>query len=153
VAKHLQNAHHIDVFRRLVTSDGIKPYLPVKNQSGLAKQLVALAKSQSTTDHKVELTGTFIRDNIMSLVLGAKTAERRWSRQELEGARRQNLIVRARNYQQDFARGCSLMIASGLKLQTLVREWPKGEPFPITQEFRSAVKDAKRTLDALERRI
>jgi hypothetical protein len=136
------------VFRQLVTGDGVKPYLPVKNQAGLARRIVALAK-----DRDAELTGGFIRENIMGLVLGAKETERRWSREDRDKALAQDLILRAKQYQHDFARGCSLMISNGVKLKELLDRWPQGVTFPVTSEFRSAVRDAKKQLDVLARRI
>lgn len=149
VAKHLDNANQIDVFRKMVTGDGIKPYLPVNRQAQLAKHLVDLAKKNGDR----ELSGAFIRENLTTLVLGVKSAERKATREEQEELRRQDLVIRAKAYQADFARSCRTMAASGLKLQELMEKWPKGLALPITGEFRDALKAAKTIITTLDRRL
>jgi flagellar biosynthesis GTPase FlhF len=148
VAKHFQNAHQIDVFRQEVTGKGIKPYLPVQNQAGLAKQFVALAKQ-----YDAELTGEFIRQNIMGLVLQAKATERKWSREDREALLKEDWVKRFKVAQQDFVRGCDLMQTSGLKLRGLLRDKPRDVLIPFSTEFRTALKDALKNLTTLSSKL
>jgi DNA repair exonuclease SbcCD ATPase subunit len=135
VARHMTNAHHIDVFREAVTGKGLRDYLPVNRQAALAKELVRLARERDR-----ELTGGFIRENIMGLVLHAKVTERQWSREDKEA-------------QHDFVRGCDLMQANGLKLRKLIDTRPRDVTIPISREFRTAIEDALKNLTTLNRRI
>jgi hypothetical protein len=149
VAKHLKNAHQIDVFRQVVTGDGIAPYLPVRNQAALAADLVALAKAGG----KSELTGSFIRDKVASMVFKVKTDERRMTKEEKERIEREDAIQRFRNYQREASGGLRSFMTAGSKINDLLRRWPAGVPLPISGEFRSAVESAKKVLDTLIQRI
>lgn len=149
VAKHLKNAHQIDVFRDAVTGPGIKPHLPVKNQAALARRVVELADSRG----KSELSGAFIRENVTTLLLEAKTAQRQASKEELERLHQQDLIARARHHMDEFARSCHGVITAGRKLADDARGWPKGLPFPVTGEFRKGLKTVKVIIDELDRRL
>jgi ParB/Sulfiredoxin domain len=149
VAKHLKVAHHIDVFRELVTGPGIAPYLPITGQASLAAEMVRLASQRE----KGELTGAFMKENVMSLVMNAKAAERQYNKEERERLEREDILMRARNHEEEFARHVSMMDGTGRKLLKLQEQWPKGLVFPITDQFRRAIKRAKEVIDQLNERI
>jgi ParB-like chromosome segregation protein Spo0J len=77
VSKHLSNKDQIHAFREVALKAGVKPYLPVSMQAPLAAELVKFAKEQDE-----ELSGRFIKMNMMVLLSGAKDHERKLSKQE-----------------------------------------------------------------------
>lgn len=148
VAKHIKNPHQIDVFRKQVTGPGIAPYLPVANQASLAQSLVDKAKEDDR-----ELTGAFIKENLITLVLGVKNDERKDKEEERERLRRHDLVERAKHHQRDFGRQCRGMAACVVKLNELWEEWPKDLVFPVLSEFRRAFETAKEAFDSIYERI
>ena len=149
VAKHMKNAHQIDVFRECVTGQGIAPYLPVKKQAELAKALVDLAKKTE----RGELSGAFIRTNITSLVLGVKREEKKLSDEDKRRLINEDFIRKAKHYQDEFSRHCRGLFAAANELTALHKEWPKGLGFPITQEFRNNLKFADNAITTIKRRV
>ena len=149
VAKHLRNAHQIDAFRDVVTGPGIAPYLPVKNQAKLAEQVVRLAKDRP----KGELSGVFIRDTVISLVLDVKQAEHKLSADEQERKRDESLQLRLKGFQDEFRRGCATLMTSAKKMTNLIQEWPEDQPIPVSAEFRNALGHAKKMIDELCSRL
>lgn len=142
VAQSLKNADHLRTFRNLVTGDGMRPYLPVNQQASLAAELVA--ECQKT---KRELSSAFIRKHINALLLNAKGIERKLSKEEQAEILRNDRRMKAASLQSDFSRSCRSMVAAGLDLQELAREFEKsGEPMPLTAEFRNNLET---TLNAL----
>lgn len=136
VSKHLKNAHQIDAFRNLVIDPGRRDYITPDRQADLAKHLVELAQKRD-----VELTGAFIRDNAVTLLLDTKQYERQLRRDEQEKLLANDLGKRAKQYQHDFAGHIRSSLALAAKLIDLRKEFDaNGIPFPITDEFR-------RTLD------
>lgn len=148
VAKHLKNAHQIDVFRECVTGPGITPYLPVDRQAELAKHLVDLANKLED-----ELSGAFIKRNVVSSVLEFRSQQRFLNDQAKEELQRHDIILRCKQHQEEFSRNCRGMISTGEKLTKLLGEWPKGLTFPITGEFQTALKTAKKVINDLSERI
>jgi hypothetical protein len=148
VAKYLKNDNQLEVFRKSVMGVGITPYLKVDQQAGLAKALVARAKSGNR-----EMSGAFIKEFIVNELLTVKREQRRLSDEEAKRLWRDNLSLKAKHYQHDFARHCKGMSSVGTKLAELQEDWPKDLPFPITGEFRTALKNVKIVIDKLIRRI
>lgn len=148
VSSHFKNSNQVSTFRELVTGQGVRPYLDVSKQAALAESLVKLAAKQG-----VELTGTFIRTNLMSLVLGAKHTERKISAEEKERARNDDLVKQMKQVQGDFSRNVRGMILMGVKLAALEKKWPEGLAMPITSEFREALKNAKKVITDLNERV
>lgn len=149
VSKYLTNAYQVKVFRQCVTAKGIRPHLKVNNQAKLAKHLVELAKEMG----KEDISASFIRENIVSMVLGIKNVERTITKSEQDVLMKEDVILKAKNYQHDFVRGFKLMFSAGTKLNSLLKKWPKGLPFPITGEFRKALADVKTIVDQLTQNI
>ena len=149
VVKQLKNAHQIDVFRQVVTGTGIAPYLPVANQAKLAGEIVRLAKQRE----KGELTGAFIRENVISLVLGARATEHQHNRKKKKGLSGKISSSALANYLREFANHVSMMDGTGRKILKLQEQWPKELAFPITDRFRRAVKRAKEVIDQLNERM
>jgi hypothetical protein len=148
VARHFKNPHQLEVFRKCVTGKGIAPYLPVKNQAALAKHLVQMAEDQGR-----ELTGAFIKESVANAILEARETARRLQEEEKARLAQQARDDKARRYQEDFARGCRTLIAAAIKIIEQLSDWPKGQPYPISQEFRNNFKSALRALNNLNERI
>jgi hypothetical protein len=148
VSKYITTAAHIDTFRECVTGAGIKPYLPVEGQAKLARHLVEKAGGM-----KVEFTSAFIRENIMVLVLDAKTYQRARTKEQQEDLERQSRIKRAERHQEDFARACRSLISAGTDIAEDVKNWPEGEPFPVIAGLRRVLGIAKKVIDHLYARV
>jgi colicin import membrane protein len=148
VAKHLKNENQVRVFREFCTGAGVTPYLAVNQQAALAKRLVELAG-----ERKAELSGAFIKNEAMALLLNVKTQQRELSKKEQVELARRNQELQARNLQEEFARNCRSLMSIGTRLADLEKKWPKDLAFPITGEFRNAVRGAKKVIDTLNQRI
>ena len=139
VARHLRQASHIDTFRQLVTGQGIKPYLPVNKQEALAKKLVALAGDG-------ELSARFIRENVTSMVLEVKGAERKLDAEEKATLLRKDWEAKSRSYQDEFARHARGLLSAAIDLAEHDGKRPRGVTFLVTQEFRTAVSNIERAV-------
>jgi hypothetical protein len=138
VAAVLQNPLQVDVFRKAVTSDSIRPYLAVSKQASLATRLAKMAKDQDA-----ELSGTFIRQNIGSMILDVKGVERKLDREDREKLKVHNWESRAKDYQHDFSR--SVRFAYGIA-QDIIRHnkmRPAGSEFYRSGEFSNALDTAR----------
>ena len=148
VAKHLKNENQVRVFREVVTGEGIKPFLPVDQQSALAESLV-----EEATRLNRELSGAFIRETVVALVLRFKEQHREMSKKEAERLRQADLMARAKYQMDNFSRSCRGMAAAGVHLAALMKDWPKELPFPVTGEFREALRLAKEVTDKLTKEV
>ena len=160
VASQLKNDNQLRAFRDLVTGDGIAPYLPVDRQGQLAKEVVRLAekraKDKSGASGQAEdvLSSTFIREQVINLVLNAKHEERKAETDAEKKKREQaGLSMQAKEYQTLFCQQVRGMISAGVKLQSFAKSWPKNIPFPITAEMRSTLSNAKSVIDNLNKVI
>lgn len=148
VAKHLKNNDQVRVFRELVTGQGIAPHLEVGNQERLAKALVAKAKDEDT-----EISGRFIRENVVSMVLDAKRTARKLSRDEKEELERKDWVLQVRTLLDEFRRHIGGLNKLGLQLMEKAKDRPKDVDFPITPEFRNSLRIAKKIINDLNERI
>jgi hypothetical protein len=148
VAKHLKNAHQIDVFRKHVTGQGIAPYLPVANQPALAEAVVADAKK-----HGRELSGDFIKERITALVLDVKQEERQITKDEEEQIRRREKAERIKHFCNNIAWALGSIATNGNKLKEEIRDWPAGEPIPIPQKLRNAMDTTTKIIDLLRKLV
>ncbi len=143
VAKHLKNPSHVDVFRKMVTGPGVKPYLPVNRQAALAKQLVNSIDAN-------ELSGRHIRENLMSMVMAVKHTERKFSAEEKAELIRKDWSAKASVYQDDFARNARGLLAAAMLLSSHARNRPKGVTLHQTSEFRDAVRKVEKGINILK---
>jgi flagellar biosynthesis GTPase FlhF len=149
VAKHLRNAFQLQAFREVVTSPGIRPYLPVEQQAALAAHLVSLAAKNP----KIELSAVFIRENVTTILLGEKEfvrAEDRTTRAELE---REDLLQKAENFQEEFCRYAYSMANAGDKLAKLCATWPAKVVFPWQAKFLKSFQNVQAILERLTDRL
>jgi hypothetical protein len=146
VVKYLDNNYQIEVFKELVLGPGIKPYISVNQQATLAKELKSrfeeLRQEAKKNKKTIEFTGQFIRDNITSLLLGAKTTERKISRDEdrkkLEQADWSQKYKSALN---DFTLHLRGMLKAGTLLNSLSKKRPSGAAVPaIGSDFRNGLR-------------
>ena len=146
VAKHFNNASHIDAFRQIATSEGTKPYLPVSGQAGVAKRLVALAKANDE-----EVTSKFIRLNFMEQLSGAKRADNKISAEEKAALLRNDWSAKAKMYQEDAARQARGFLAAAMNLAEHSKKRPAGVTLQITGEFKTALQNIKRAVALIDK--
>jgi flagellar biosynthesis GTPase FlhF len=139
VARHLKLASHIAVFRDLATGPGAKPYLPVNKQEALAKRLV-----KELGD--AELSGRSIRENFMSLLLGAKTAESKVAKVDRDAIARSDWNAKAKLYQDDFASHARGALAAAMHLAEHNKKRPRDVTLHMTTEFRNAVNNLEKAV-------
>lgn len=149
VAAVFKNDYQVAAFREVVTGPGIQPYLPVEHQAELAKQLMAYAQQCSTATKTVEMTATFIRDNVVTLFLGVKAQERAETHAEHEALLRADRYQRAEHLQEEFCRYARAMVGAAKRIETLQETWPKDEPFPWTPKLSRTVQSIKKAIDDL----
>jgi ParB-like chromosome segregation protein Spo0J len=147
VAKHLKHPRHIQVFRQVVTGQGMRHVLPVECQAQLAEMLVAEAQRA-----EVELTGIYIREHAFRMLTGAKQDAWQWSRRERQRLEREDIRMRALSAQEQFVQGIYLIEANGHKLNGLYQSWPRRVPFPVKPGFVRAIARAKTVIDTLVKR-
>jgi flagellar biosynthesis GTPase FlhF len=146
VAKHFKNPSHVDAFRKFATGEGAAPYLPVDQQAALAESLAKLAAHRGA-----ELTGRFIQENFMSLLLGAKTAERRISKEEKEDLTRKDWSAKALAYQDEIGRHGRGLLKNAVLLAEHDQKRPEGTPLPMQGQFRKGIENLKRAVALIEK--
>jgi len=146
VSKWLKNPKHVEVFRKIVTGSGIKPYLPVSGQADLASDLVAYAKKQDR-----ELTSGYLHERVTELLVGSKYSERKQTREEEQALLRRNWVERAKRYEDDFGRSCRGFTKAALDRIAHEKKRPAGEVFGMTAEFKRAVTSATESLAEIKR--
>jgi flagellar biosynthesis GTPase FlhF len=145
VAKHFKNASHIDTFRQIVTGQGLRPYLPVAKQAALAKRLVNGLPSG------VELSGRYIRENVMAMAMNVRSTERKFNAEDKAALLRNDWNAKAENYQDEFARGARTMLAAAMSLAEHNKNRPGGVTFHVSAEFRTAVIKAEDALKLIRK--
>lgn len=149
VSKWLHNDNQIRAFRKWCTAPGIKPYLTVESQHLIAKELAEHAHK-----HGIELSGAFINTKATEMLIGAKSAHKKTvNAEEKRRLANQSLQDKAQHHMGNFARSCRGMMSAGTELSALSKSWPKDLPFPITGEFRTALREAKIVIDKLHKEI
>jgi len=143
VAKYLKTPSHVDVFRKLATGKGVTNYLPVNQQAALAREIVTLADGK-------ELSGRFIRENFMSMVMGVKQTERKLNAKEKADLAAKDWSAKARVYQGDMGRGARTFLAGAVSLAAHCKKRPKGVTLQATSEFQTALKNIKKAVALLE---
>ena len=146
VAKHLVNENHLRGFRQVVTGQGIAPYLAVNKQAGLAKALVAQAEKLGH-----ELSGAFIREHVVDMVLRVKATERTFTREEREALRNKAFESKFAGALDDFARSVRGMNSAGVEILSLLKRHPEGSHLKITGEFRNALETARNVIAKLNK--
>lgn len=143
VSKHFRNPSHVDVFRKLATGEGVRPYLPVNQQAALARELVALADDK-------ELSARFIRENFMSMVMGVKQTERTLNAKEKADLAAKDWSAKARVYQEDMGRNARGFLAAAVSLAAHCKKRPKGLTLQATSEFQTALKNIEKAVALLK---
>jgi hypothetical protein len=138
VASIFRNPAQLEAFRSIVTSKQVLPYLSVKRQAALAAQLVKQAKQQN-----VELTSAFIRQNVMSMVLGVEERQRKIGREEREQVQVHDWESKAKTYQHDFARQISAALAAAQDILRHDKARPAKATFYRLGEFKGALQKAR----------
>lgn len=155
VSRHIKVPSHLDVFREIATGPGLKTVrgdgtelllLPVDRQADLAKRLVEYA-----AEHFEELSGRFIKENLVSMALDAKGTQRRLSAKERAELLRKDWSAQAKAHQEQFARQARGMLAAALALSDHAKKRPHGVTLHMTGEFRDAVDKADKAIDLLRK--
>jgi hypothetical protein len=144
VVKHLTVAHHINTFRDAVTElKGVK--LPVEKQAELAACLVAYAKESDR-----EFTGSFIKLYIHVKAEEVLTGVRRDDDEARRSRLEQDILLQMQDYQKKFSTHVQRMTGVGVKIRNWLRDYPTVD-LTVEAEFRNAVTDARKIINALER--
>jgi hypothetical protein len=149
VAKHLKNTHQIRAFREVVTSKGIKPHLPVEEQAALAAHVIDTAKREGIT----EVTGTYVREEVVHVKLQNFYAVREHAKAEHEALMKADVIQRAEFYMREFRRHARQMGSIGLKFSELFQDWPKGLEFPMTAAFVEDMRHMSELMQQIDRTL
>jgi len=117
VSKHLTNSHQIKAFRNIALSKAGKQYLAVSEQAKLAAALV-----KEATRSGDELTGYFIKINMMSLLSEAKAHQRKISKEEKERLEAEGVQRKFDALIEEFRIGVKKMRKSGRGILDLMAE-------------------------------
>ncbi len=147
-AEHLRNDSQLRTFRDVVTGEGVTPYLPVNRQAALARRLVNLAE-----ENDQELSSRFIRENVTSMVLSTRQAERTLSREERRRIEERDIVNKAKGLMHEFSQQVNRVTGTGTKLSEVLKDWPSSIPLTVTAEFKEAIKTAKLIINKLSERI
>jgi ParB-like chromosome segregation protein Spo0J len=155
VGKYFKNPSQVETFRQIVKQKGVKPYLAVKDQAGLAKAICDEAKAiEKRTGQKREVSSEFIRDQVtikISLFLQHSRDERARAKQEefLQRSWNSELVRRQHN----FARRVALVESMANKVIDHNKERPKSVSVLATTEFRDALDALEKLTKALRREM
>jgi VCBS repeat-containing protein len=150
VTQYLRNSHQIEVFRKLATGKGLKDALPVENQALLTKHIVEVSKARNNA----EVSGAFIRENVMSLLLGAQGIARKLEREVQERLQEEDTRMRVRQSMHNISRSFRLIAAEWIKLERQARDFP--EAFVMLAEageLQRALRAAKKAINELNERV
>lgn len=148
VQKILKNPEQLDIFRKRVQGEGLKPYLSVDQQAAAAQALVDLAKERNQ-----EFTATFIAEHLGFVVSELKREKQRLSAEEKERLLRLDWEKKADDLQEGFLRAIRSLASYGDRLHEHLDARPKGGHFVLKAPFRSTLADARRVINALDERI
>jgi ParB-like chromosome segregation protein Spo0J len=146
VAKVFKNSNQVKVFREICTDQGVTPYLQIDQQARLAKAIADEAKAKNQ-----ELSGRFIRDEAMNLVINVKHKERQLSMQEQAALARKSRENKLLELQNEFSKHIKAAISCGYQIGQVEKDWPVDEAFIITSELRNRIDDIKKLADELSR--
>jgi len=144
VSKHFKLASHITTFRHIVTDKGVAPFLAVDQQAALAEHLVDEAVSQ-----KQELTSSFIRANVMAILMTEKYGARKANDSERARILKEDKQALAHTYQNEIIRYLWGIKESGEKLESLIKEWPDDVPFRVKEGWGIALNVAGEVVSRL----
>lgn len=144
VAKHLKTPHHIEVFRDKVTSELVQSYLPLDQQEALAQRLVSYAEETGQ-----ELSGLFIRQHLVTLLVQLRLMERRLADDEREKILDGDWHARFKDLQNHFSGAVRMLSGYGGKLADHCREKPDDADIRLWDGFRDDLEAVKKIIDSL----
>lgn len=147
VAKILRNDYQVTTFRDVVTAPNMRAYIPVSEQATLAKQLVEYAAHSPKPQ---EVTSTFIRENVVNIIVNLKYADRSVRKKEEEMMLRTDRLQRAHHLQAEFCRYARAMAGAARRLEALHEIWPEDERFPFSVKLSETVQTIKKAVDTLD---
>ena len=140
VQKVLKTPEQVEAFRKIVTSPAIKDALPVERQGDLARKLVEKAAANTKPDGTPapkEVSGRFLRDETVGLMLETKAIARKMDDEERAELERGDWEKRAENLMNDMARAGRSMMTN---MQALVKHCDK-RPRGVALERTTAYTD------------
>jgi uncharacterized membrane-anchored protein YjiN (DUF445 family) len=146
VAKILTTPSHVDTFRKLVqTAEVKKANVPITKQKEIAKAIVKEAKG--------EVSSRFIRDSFGEKLTSAVLSVTKDYRKEKDALLRADKTRRLKDYMHDFSRHALGLMSNAVRIDELLKDWPKGLEIPWTGEMREAVTKASEATLKLKRRL
>jgi hypothetical protein len=139
VSQYLKTPHQIDAFRKIVTSPGIAPRLPVDQQAPLAKELV---RSAAYLGH--ELSAQWIREQISYVHLQDATIFRvQKDKEAMRQARLADLRTDSREAQREFTTSVWRLSRHGKGLLEVMDRFKKEkESFVVGWDLEHALRHA-----------
>ena len=128
VNKWIKRADHQETFRKMVTDEEVRKFLPVNQQAALAKALVEAADftpKDGSDLPRGELTSRYIRERILQMLKEIKRKQKDLNAQEELELLKKDLRKRAELVQQDIDRHTRSIGGSMVKLTNLMKEWDK----------------------------
>lgn len=144
-ATYLKTAHHLESFRDVVTSEAVLPYLPMDQQAVVAERLVQLAKETGQ-----ELTGLFIRSNIIETVMQIRENGRKLDAAEREHLQRTDWAHRVWDLQHHYFGALRSVEYYGSRLLRLLEEAPEGAVRPLRETHDETREKAVRIIEQLK---
>lgn len=127
-ATHLKTASHLESFRDVVTSEAVMPYLPMDQQAVVAERLVQLAKETGQ-----ELTGLFIRSNIIETVMQIREAGRKLDAAAKEHLQRTDWQQQVWDLEHHYLGALRGVEYYGSRLLRLLGQAPEGATRPLRE--------------------
>jgi hypothetical protein len=143
VSRHLKNAHQLTVFRDVVTSAGVRPFLTVDQQANLAAAVVKKAGK--------ELTGAYIRANVVDMIDEARGIVRRRDQAVKQERAARDVELQMQHKWDEFARHVDALSDLGTQINELYQRNPKVD-FTVSAASLSALDTAYTVITKLLRR-
>lgn len=149
VQKILKTPEQVKTFREIVTSKAIKDALPVERQADLARKLVEKAAANEKPDGTPapkEVSGRFLRDETVGLMLQTKAIARKMDDDERAELERGDWEKRAANLMDDMARAGRSMMTNMQALIKHAEKRPRGVVLQRTVAYADLIDNLSRII-------
>ena len=144
VTNELQEPRLVKHFRQIVTSEKVLGYLEVDKQAELAGHL-----KQKVVDDRLELTGSYIRENTLDMLTNVKRYEKRKSRE----VKNESANVKMYHYMRKFSRYARQLAISANEMTELWDKEHKNVDFTPSGEMRRAIDITKKMVDKIHEHV
>jgi ParB-like nuclease domain len=146
-AKYFENDHQLRKFREVVLSPGVAPYLAVKDQKNLAKEIADQFKREGR-----ELSGEMIRWAVIERVVGVKRESNRINKEQ-ERLERERTVVSKYRYEVDELIQAIWQVDTHGRAIVKLLAANRGLDVPTSIRLPDAIKHAKETINLLAQKF